>query len=147
MSGIRLSRAGYPDHRHEVVGLRRLRKYDRCRRRLATYLIDAQEGEIRAFRVLDVEDLSEFEGQAVLAIDLLKEIDRGAHGVSIQALSEDKPRAALATELGSHVPIGHDGLGGDKPTRPEPRKGVSHHFDPANRPGRMHQLRARRHEP
>nr|WP_262982574.1 hypothetical protein [Rhodococcus sp. MTM3W5.2] len=136
-----------PDHGHEVVRLRGLRECEWCRRRLATELFDAQERDIRAVRLLDVQDLSEFECQAVLAFDLLEEIDGGAHRVSVQALPEDEPRSTPATELSSNVPVGHDGLRGDKPTRPDPREAVALHFDPAHGLGRMHEMRACRREP
>ena len=56
-------------------------------------------------------------------------------------------RSALATELGGHVPIGHDGVGGDEPTRAEPRQAVALHLDPADRLRRTHEVRPRSREP
>ena len=99
------------DHRHELVGLRRLGQRDRERRCPAVDLLDAQEREVRPVRVLDVEDRPELEGQAVLATQLLEQVDRGPHRRSVQALAEDERGPAAATELGGHAPVGHDRLG------------------------------------
>ena len=138
---------GVADHGHEVVGARRLGKGDRRHRRGTLDLVDAEEGQVWAVRVLDMEDLQELERQAVRTVDLLEEVDRGAHETAARALPKDEARSATATELGGHVPIGHDGVRSHEPARAEPRQAVPLDLDPADRLRGSHEVRPGSREP